>query len=251
MKTGNRESFGNVEIQVQQALPQQKVVKTLEYPKNYMPKNIEHQIRKMGRVFKLKTTESLNFSKKLPPLPSGAEGFFAIPSINALARKHFPNVIDFNERYRKALRLVLRKIESSRLLESSLRDPEQKYLKLCPRALRAFTVISNRQQEGEIWIIAAQTGKKYRGDGDWYLQKNEFCLDLFSLGCMLLTHPERESYIDHLHLNCLGSRVSPALDEKDNFFPFFRFNGRSLKLGIAWEKDADNPEFGIATGFLY
>src|SRR3989344_4195920 len=85
------------------------------YPDEYQgPKPINDQIKAIAKIFGLDPSHALEFAKTLPELPNGAEGWFAIPSVDALAAKHFPEVTDQAEKYCQAVQLVHAKIADSR-----------------------------------------------------------------------------------------------------------------------------------------
>ena len=93
----------------------EEVSSTYEYPKEYKgSKPIEEQIKALAKILDLDPTQALKFAKSLPKLPVGAEGWFAIPSVDALAKKHFPKVTDMAEKYCQALQLIHKKVADSR-----------------------------------------------------------------------------------------------------------------------------------------
>src|SRR5262245_20790303 len=56
------------------------------YPKEYKgPKPIADQIKAVATIFGLDPTQALEYAKNLPALPEGAEGCFAVPSVDAIA----------------------------------------------------------------------------------------------------------------------------------------------------------------------
>lgn len=69
------------------------------------PKPIKKQIAMIAEIFDLDSSRALDFLfiKNLPMLPNGAEGWFAIPSIDALVKKCFPEVSDPNQKYCQAV----------------------------------------------------------------------------------------------------------------------------------------------------
>ena len=61
------------------------------YPKEYKgPKPIAGQIQAIVDIFGLEPKEAMEFAKNLPTLPEGAEGWFAVPRVSAMAKKFFP-----------------------------------------------------------------------------------------------------------------------------------------------------------------
>ena len=95
----------------------EEVRSTLIYPPEYKtPKPIEEQIEAIARIFGLdpKPAPVLAFAKTLPALPEGAEGWFAVPAVEAIAKKHFPKVEKTEEKYCQAVQFALDLLEKSR-----------------------------------------------------------------------------------------------------------------------------------------
>src|SRR3989344_1844278 len=92
------------------------------YPKEYKgPKPIADQIKAIAKIFDLDPSQALEFAKNLPALESFVPadalkrtGWFAISSVDALAKKHFPEVKGPGEKYCQAVQLVHAKIAVSR-----------------------------------------------------------------------------------------------------------------------------------------
>ncbi|OGM01132.1 hypothetical protein A2480_00425 [Candidatus Uhrbacteria bacterium RIFOXYC2_FULL_47_19] len=60
------------------------------YPPKYEgPKPITDQIRAIAKIFGLNPSQALEFAQRLPELPEGAEGWFAVPSVDTLTKKFF------------------------------------------------------------------------------------------------------------------------------------------------------------------
>ena len=83
------------------------VSSSYSYPKEYKgPKSIVEQVKTIAELFGLDPTAALEFAKNLPELPEGAEGWFAIPKVPAVAKKHFSSITDSGEQYCEAVKLV-------------------------------------------------------------------------------------------------------------------------------------------------
>lgn len=132
------------------------------YPTEYEgPNPIDEQIKVIAEIFELDPTQALEYAKDLPKLPNDAEGWFAIPKIEALAQKHFPDVTAHDKKYHCAVRLVYKKIAS--LYSSNnygIGNIESANLQICTRTTQALTAIDNNQP-GDILIIAAQLGMSH------------------------------------------------------------------------------------------
>ncbi|MCD8508438.1 MAG: hypothetical protein LRY42_03530 [Candidatus Pacebacteria bacterium] len=85
------------------------------YPKEYKgPKSITEQVKTIATMFGLDPAQALEFAKNLPTLPEGAEGWFAIPKVSAVAKQQFPAITDKAEQYCEAVKLVHTKLAESR-----------------------------------------------------------------------------------------------------------------------------------------
>src|SRR3989338_2750441 len=123
------------------------------YPKEYKgPKPIADQIKAIAKIFDLDPSHAIEFVKNLPALPESAEGWFAIPSVDAPAQKHC-----------QAVQFVHAKIAASRSF-STYREgqitPAQ--LRVHARTAHALDLIAETQK-GDILIVAAQLGMRHRG----------------------------------------------------------------------------------------
>src|SRR3989344_3466184 len=179
------------------------------YPKEYKgPKPIEVQIKAIAKIFDLDQGPAIEFAKNLPALPEGAEGWFAIPSVDALAKKHFPEVTDPAQKYSQAVQLVHAKIAASRSFYNYREGqitPAQ--VRGHARPAHALDLIAETQK-GDILIVAAQLGMRHRGKSVRRAHKvfvaNEFGLGAFASSIMVLTHPERLVQWAQLHVDCAG-----------------------------------------------
>src|SRR3989344_4673510 len=76
------------ELSVSNQYANEEVRSNYKYPKEYKgPKPILDQIKAIAKIFDLDPSHAIEFAKNLPALPDGAEGWFAIPSVDALANK--------------------------------------------------------------------------------------------------------------------------------------------------------------------
>ncbi|MBI2053766.1 MAG: hypothetical protein HYT36_00305 [Candidatus Staskawiczbacteria bacterium] len=223
------------------------------YPKEYKgPKPIADQIKAIAEIFGLDPAQALNYAKKLPALPDGAEGWFAIPSVPALAQKHFPEVTDPAEKYCRALQLVHQKIAASRWF-TNWRDGQidTAHIKVSLRTQEMMQKIAETQK-GDILIIAAQLGKRHGGRSVRRSREvfvaNEYGLTSVAIGSIVLVHPERITRWEELDPDCSGDEFS---DDGDGFFghvPYFYFFGgaRFDSRDVSYPRDY----YGSASGFV-
>ena len=220
----------------------EEVKSTYTYPDNYSVKSIAEQIVALNGFFNLGGAKALTYADNLPGLPEGAEGHFVIPRWQAVAKT-----------YGKAVEKVLALIGKSRTLKN-WREGQlgEKYLRQSERTEQMFAKFCE-QQEGDIIIIPAQFGLLHRGRSVRRAREvfadNEFGLGSFAIGCMLLTHPEREQVWEQLHIDCAGDEFAPDGDGQFVNAPNFGWNDGRLRFSTGWADDA-NGQFGSASGFV-
>lgn len=223
------------------------------YPKEYKgPKPIEQQIKAITEIFGLDPALALEYAKKLPVLPEGAEGWFATPSVDALAQKHFPEVTDPAEKYCRALQLVHQKIVASRSFYN-YRDGQidTAHIKVSARTLEKMNQIV-AQQKGDILIIAAQLGKRHGGRSVRRAREvfvaTEYGLTSVAGGSIVLVHPERLFRWEELDIDMAGDEFSDDGDGSFGHAPCFHFDVKA-EFGT---KDVSHPhdDYGSASGFV-
>jgi len=227
------------------------------YPQEYKgSKPIKEQIKALAKIFNLDPNQSLEYAKNLPELPEGAEGWFAIPSVSALAEKHFPEVTDPAEQYCRAVQLVHQKTADFADLRKFYNYREGNittdHLRVHARTAHALDLIAETQP-AVIEIVAAQFGMRHRGRSVRRAREvfvaNEFGLGSLAVGSMLLTHPEREVQWEQLHMDCAGDEFSPAADGQFSSAPIFRFDDGEVEFGASFVGSA-NDDYGSVSGFV-
>ena len=225
------------------------------YPKEYKgPKPIADQIKAVAAIFDLDPTQALEYAKNLPALPEGAEGWFAVPSVDAIAAKHFPEVTDPADKYCRAVQLVHTKISESRSFYN-YRDgqitPAQ--LRVSARTAHALDLVAEKQP-GDILIIAAQLGMRHRGRSvrrarEVFVQ-DEFGLTSLAVGSIVLVHPERLVRWEELDMDCSGDEFDdPDDDVRFSLAPLFCFLDGRVGFGARGSAYALD-RYGSASGFV-
>ena len=221
------------------------------YPSEYKPKSIEEKIKAAADIFGLDPKSALELAKNLPELPNGAEAWFAIPKLEAVAKKHFPSITDPAEQYCEAVNMVLEKLADSRGFYN-YRKGQITSAQLRQSARTAEALSEMGGQSGDILIVAAQFGMRHRGKSVRRAREtfsgNEFGLGAFAMGCMALVHPERYVKWEQLHTDCAGDEFAPDADGAFSGAPLFSFGD---ELGF----DADDVSgargyYGSVSGFL-
>lgn len=236
------------------------------YPKEHKgPKPIADQIKALAKIFDLDPSQALEFAKNLPALPDGAEGWFAILSVDALAKKHFPEVKGPGEKYCQAVLLVCAKIAASRRSFHNYHKEEitPVQLRVHTRTAHALYLIA-KTQPGDIQIVAAQLGMRHRGKSvrrarevfvgshrspEALLPGDEFGLGSLAVGSILLTHPERLVQWEQLHIDCAGDEFAPIAGGGFSFVTVFRFEGGGVEFCAFWSV-ATFGQCGSASAFV-
>jgi len=235
------------------------------YPIEYGgPKPIEEQIRKIAKIFNLDATQALVYAKNLQPCPNCAEGRFAIPSVEALAKKYFPKINNASEKYCYAVNLVQKKIVKSRGLAqwifcSIFGRAGTNFLSIWPIHLKrtarteyALRVIAETQKS-DILIIDCQLGMLHRGRSARrsraLFESNEFGLDSLAIGSIILTNPQRFARDEELHILCAGDEYSSSIYGDFTEVPLYRILDGLINLDSKYQ-NAVIAKYGSATAFI-
>jgi hypothetical protein len=178
-------------------------------------------------------------------LPANAEGWFAIPRWQLVAKT-------YNEAVQKVLDLIKqqRKGKFYNWREGEL---GKKYLRQHERTVKNLEALGEAQKGYDILVVAAQFGLRHRGRSVRRAREvfmaNEFGLGAFEIGCMILTHPERLADYDDLWIDCAGNEYAPGGDGDFSSAPFFVFRDGEVRFGMRWVDSADG-HFGSPSAFL-
>lgn len=250
----NRIIIAIKELSISNQFADEEVSSNYKYPDEYRgPRNIAEQIKTIAKIFNLDPKQALEYIKNLPSLPNGAEGWFAIPSVEAIAKKHFPEVADPAERYCRAIQIVHKKIAESREFYNYREGKiTPDHLRQCARTAHAFEQIA-KTQKGDILIVACQLGMRHRGRSVRRAREvfvtNEFGLGSLAVGSIVLTHPERLVRSSELDMDCPGDEFSPGADGDFSRAPVFDFVSDRARFGTGFVGDAGGY-YGSASGFL-
>lgn len=224
------------------------------YPKEYKgPKPITEQVKTIATMFGLNPTQALEKARNLPTLPFGAEGWFAIPKVSAVAAKQNPSITEQALQYCEAVKLVHTKLADSRSF-TNYRNGEIVPSKLRQHIRTAqFLEQLEAKQVGDILIIAAQYGKRHRGKSVRRAREtfaiNEFGLGAFAIGCMALVHPERYAHVEELDTDCAGDEFAPRADGAFSQSPLLSLLADRLKFGTG-DIFVVNDRYGTVSGFV-
>ena len=227
------------ELSVSNQYASEEVRSSYMYPKEYKgPKPIADQIKALAKIFDFNPSHAIEFAKNLPALPEGAEGWFAIPSVDAMAKKHFSEVTDMAQKYCQSVQFVYAKIAASRSFynyrEGQITPAR---LRVHARTARALDLIAETQKGG-ILIIAAQLGMRHRGKSVRRAREvfvaNEFGLGSFAVGSIVLTHPERLVRWEELDMDCPGDEFNSGAGGDFSSAPSLCFYGGRAGFGARW-----------------
>jgi len=212
------------------------------YPPTYRVRPLEAQVTELRKAF----PKLGNCNEKLGrlPIPEEPEAWFAIPRWQAVAPT-------YNEAVEMALEVLAKKRRLSNRIAERIGE---KYLRQTERSRLAETILADQQQGCDIMVVGAQFGMLHRGSSARRTRAsiagNEFCLGVFAVASMLLTHTERLSTGDGLMLDCGGDEYSPRADYTFDRVPLFDFDISGIEFSIFYEDRARN-QWGTPTGFLY
>ena len=210
------------------------------YPREYTgPKAIRQQVDILAKAFDLSLGATVEFIEKVLPgiaLPKGAEGWFAIPSIEAVAKRHFPETTDSAERNCRAVEMIIEKLSATRMVHNYRQgELTTRYLRQHSRTAEFFSRIA-QQQKGDILIVSAQFGMNHRGESvrcaREFFRANEFGLGAFAVGCMTFAHPERFVRLEQLHTDCTGDEYDFGAERQWFGAPVWHF-GDGLDFGTS------------------
>ncbi|MBU4285160.1 hypothetical protein KKF60_02275 [Patescibacteria group bacterium] len=234
------------ELSASNQFADEEVCSNRTYPKEYKgPKPIADQIKAIAKIFNLNPSQTLEFAKSLSELPDGAEGWFAIPRWQSVAKT-------YNEAVQKVLDLIKRQRKGNFY---NYRGGEigETYLRQHERTAKKLQMLGDQQTGFDILVVAAQFGFRHRGRSvrrtHEVFMANEFGLGAFKAGCMLLTHPERFVSYDDLWIDCAGNEYAPDAAGDFHDAPCFRFRVGGVLFGTRWV-GLTNARYGSASGFL-
>ncbi len=231
----------------------EEVKSSYTYPNEYDgPKPIKEQITTLAEILNLDPTHALKYAENLPELPTGAEGWFAIPSDDGL-KKLFPKIEDDVERYCAGVRLVHEKIAGTRNFcncrDEQITPAHVRVHALTTHALESLT----KHQPGDILVVAAQLGMRHRGRSSRRAREcfelNEFGLNSLAVGSVILTHPNRFFHWGELGMSCSGEGFNNPSSGHFDFTPVFRLSAGSITFDATWCGFATEI-YGPASAFL-
>ena len=232
---------GIKELSVSNQFADEEVQSSYAYPKGYKVKGITEQTNILRQLF-----SGIGFADEKiaeQPLPSNAEGWFAIPKWQTLAPT-----------YGEAVEKVLAMIASKRKFYN-YRDGQlgAEYLRQHAKTVKMFQKLGDEQKDFDILVVPAQFGLRHRGRSVRRAREvftaNEFGLGAFAIGIMVLTHPERLVQWEQLHVDCAGDEFASLAGGGFSGAPVLRFHDGKVKFIANWCGSADGS-YGSASAFV-
>jgi len=231
----------------------ERVSSAFTYGKEYDgPRPIEEQIAEIAHIFALDPMHAQSYAQNLPKLPEGAEGWFAVPSVEAVTMKYPGRVTPLSKYYIALYDAFLKIKESRRFYDETKGDILSRNLRTSVRTKNALERIA-QMQPGDILLIPAQLGMGHRGESVRCARESfvdsEFGLSAFHVVCILLTHPTLISQYIQLRIDCAGDEFSFGELEDFTYSPnfFFRLDSLRFHAELAGHVRAG---YGSATGFV-
>jgi hypothetical protein len=173
------------------------------------------------------------------------EGSFAIPDWHL-----------FGSTYGEAVQKVLdalKKLYGGKFHNYRENQLDPKYLRQQARTVAKFEELAALQTGHKTLIVFGQFGIRHRGRSVRRAREcmsfMEFSLGVFSVGIMLLTHPERLQQYDDLWIDCAGDEYSPDADGAFDYAPYVVFDDGRLEFRTYWFSGA-REYCGSASGLL-
>lgn len=231
------------DLSVSDRYAEEEVESPYGYFSGYTPKSISEQINRLRQLFPGLGTANEQLAEQ--PLPTYAEGFFAIPRWEKIAPT-------YNEAVENILALIS-ETRSGKLTNYLSGELGPQYLRQHARTVTMFQKLSEQQKDHDLLVVPAQFGLRRRGRSIRRAREvfmvNEFGLGAFAVGIMLLTHPGRLQHFDDLWIDCAGDEYAPDDNGKFSETPCFDFDDGEVEFGT-YGVDSARGRYGSASGFL-
>ena len=217
-------------------------------------KLVRKQIKELAKILGLESSHALGYAKKLPSLPTGAEGWFAIPSDEGL-KSLFPKATNRAERYCDGVWLIQEKLSDCREFCSWCDRPiTSDQLRPQIKTAGALDLIA-KDQPGDILIVAAQLGLGHRGrsvsQAREFFKTNEFGLGALAVGSIILTDANQLACQGEMGMDCAGDEFNDSYSiAKFSHAPVFYYSLGVLRLGTHWKGQASGIPSAPVSAFI-
>ena len=231
------------ELSISNQFADEEAESNLGYLSGYKPKSIAEQLIVLRQLF----PDISSVGEKLTgqSLPSNAEGYFVIPRREKIAST-------YGEAVQKVLDII-KQTRSGKFYNYRENCLGPQYLHQSAKTAKALQTLGDQQKDYDILVVPAQFGLRHRGRSvrraREVMSVSEFGLNAFSIGIILLTHPERLQHYDDLWIDCAGDEYSDDGGGRFEGAPYFGFSDGGVKFGACSVGDADGL-CGSASAFL-
>lgn len=210
------------------------------------PKSIAEQVKILSEIFpgvEFKADEKVAEGA----VPSGAEGWFAIPKWQTIAPTYGEAVTKVFVELKKRRNGAFYNYRENQLGPNQLRQSAQ--------SVAAFATLEAEQKDQNTLVVASQFGIRHRGRSVRRAREvmldngGEVGLGAFAIGIMLLTHAERLQHYDDLWIDCAGDEFAPGADGDFSRAPCFEFLGDRVEFDAS-AVDGAVARYGSASAFL-
>jgi len=166
------------------------------YPMEYKIRPIMEQVEILRERLSFKGC-SINEKIISRSLPEGAEGWFVIPNWEKSGMRNYQGAAG--------------RMPDS-LINYGYCDFNADFFRRHILTEKALRFIYQQQREFDFLIIPAQFGLRHKGKSVRHARETffsgEFGLGVYEVGCMILTHPEREFDKEQIHIDCAGDEYN-------------------------------------------
>ena len=211
------------------------------YPEGYKVKGITEQTNILRQLFPGigKALEKLADQ----PLPTNAEGWFAIPKWEKFAPT-------YSEAVEKVIAMIASKRRFYKYRDGQIRAEN---LRQHAKTVKMFQKFGDEQKDHNILVVPAQFGLFHRGRSVRRAREvfaaNECGLGAFAIGIMILTHPEREVKRVQLHVDCAGDECSRYPNGDSSGAPIFNIYDGKVEFYAYWYDGRASEYYGSASAF--
>ncbi len=211
-------------------------------------KSVRVQARILREHFRGLDTSFVEQLEKQISVPECFDGLAVVPKysvVKSTAPEDWPG-------FNRALHLLLEILKGSSFLKVDLGKaigPQN----LCVIGdTRRFMDELSRETPGDCLVFPVQTGRRYAGksplEARAEMTTQEFGLDPFIVGCLLLTHPRRLQREHYLYIDCPGAEYMLIGERKFMSVPVWRHAPGGIRLGLHLKHES-SQKIGSATGF--
>jgi hypothetical protein len=224
----------------------EEVASNRRYPSAYHGfKSIISQVDILRRLIPELENATYDENIATQPLPPGAEGWVAIPRWDLIAST-------YNIALERVLALI-RQTRRDQFYNWRKGKINEQYLRQSILSIRFWQQLGEKQKGHNILIVPAQFGLRHRGRSVRRAREvfavNEFGLGAFTIGIMLLTHPERLHRNDNLWIDCAGDEYALGKGGDFSRAPYFIFFGSAVRFDMD-KVDSTGGHCGSASAFL-